>query len=272
MSADGLRVDGRRWREVRKLQCRVGVKCGGIGSTDSVVDGSAYVELGNTRVLAVVSGPREMSLPLSQSQSQSGGGSQNLVVSYSLAPFSSSDRRVFRKSHPLLLEHSEILASIFLPLISPGSSLNRAQIIVNVQILQRDGGELAAAINAVSLALMDAGVPMADFAVACSAAHLGTSTSHAEASSDQPTDQPLHSKAILVDPNRAEDAHGLPTVIATLLPRSGRLALLSFEGARLPAANLQPVVEAALDGCAAIKSVLELEIRSATVHRSSLLI
>ena len=40
-----------------------------------------------------------------------------------------------------------------------------SQIDITVMVLQTDGGTLCAAINAVTLALMDAGIPMRDFVV-----------------------------------------------------------------------------------------------------------
>ena len=51
LSDQGLRVDGRRAHELRNIECRLGV----FGRAD----GSAYLEQGNTRVLATVYGPHE---------------------------------------------------------------------------------------------------------------------------------------------------------------------------------------------------------------------
>lgn len=53
LSDQGFRVDGRRPHELRKIQCRLGV----FGQAD----GSAYLEMGNTKVLAAVYGPHEVS-------------------------------------------------------------------------------------------------------------------------------------------------------------------------------------------------------------------
>lgn len=48
----GLRVDGRRALELRQIRMRMGV----FGQAD----GSAYIEHGNTKVLAAVYGPRQV--------------------------------------------------------------------------------------------------------------------------------------------------------------------------------------------------------------------
>lgn len=45
----------------------------------------------------------------------------------------------------------------------------RSQIDIYIQVLQSDGGDKVAAINASTLALIDAGVPMSDFVCACAA-------------------------------------------------------------------------------------------------------
>lgn len=52
LSDQGLRLDGRRANEIRKITCKLGV----FGQSD----GSAYFELGNTKVLAAVYGPHEV--------------------------------------------------------------------------------------------------------------------------------------------------------------------------------------------------------------------
>ena len=54
LSDQGFRADGRRSTELRKIQCRLGVF--------DQADGSAYIEQGNTRVLAAVYGPHEVSV------------------------------------------------------------------------------------------------------------------------------------------------------------------------------------------------------------------
>lgn len=53
LSDQGYRIDGRKASELRKIQARMGVF--------AQADGSAYLEQGNTKVLAVVYGPHEVS-------------------------------------------------------------------------------------------------------------------------------------------------------------------------------------------------------------------
>lgn len=53
LSDQGYRLDGRKASELRKVQARM--------SVFAQADGSAYLEQGNTKALAVVYGPHEVS-------------------------------------------------------------------------------------------------------------------------------------------------------------------------------------------------------------------
>ena len=50
-----------------------------------------------------------------------------------------------------------------------GANLHRSQIDVVVEVLQSDGGLKAACLNAITLALIDSGLPMRDFMASCTA-------------------------------------------------------------------------------------------------------
>ena len=56
LSDQGFRIDGRKPSELRRIQCRL--------SVFSQADGSAYIEQGNTKVLATVYGPHEVAILL----------------------------------------------------------------------------------------------------------------------------------------------------------------------------------------------------------------
>lgn len=49
------------------------------------------------------------------------------------------------------------------------SQFPRSQIDIYLQIFQHDGGVLQSCINAATMALIDAGIPMSDYVCACSA-------------------------------------------------------------------------------------------------------
>ena len=56
LSDQGFRIDGRKPHELRRIQCRLGVF--------NQADGSAYLEQGNTKVLAAVYGSHEVIIPI----------------------------------------------------------------------------------------------------------------------------------------------------------------------------------------------------------------
>ena len=53
VSSEGLRIDGRSPKNLRQLSCSLGLY--------EKPNGSAYIEMGNTKILAAVYGPREVS-------------------------------------------------------------------------------------------------------------------------------------------------------------------------------------------------------------------
>ena len=87
-----LRVDGRRWNELRRCHAQI--------RTQAAADGSSYWEMGNTKVMCVLTGPSEPGPKRAGTVSAGGGttGSGNettaeVVVNIVVAGFSSVDRR-----------------------------------------------------------------------------------------------------------------------------------------------------------------------------------
>ncbi|KAG2554749.1 hypothetical protein PVAP13_9KG590000 [Panicum virgatum] len=155
----GFRVDGRRPNEMRKLKGEVGVV--------ARADGSALFEMGNTRVIAAVYGPREV-----QNKGQQVNSKEALVrCEYRMAEFSTGDRRRKpkgdRRSTEISLVIRQTMEASILTELMP-----RSQIDIFVQVLQADGGTRSACINAATLALADAGIPMRDIVTSCSAGYL----------------------------------------------------------------------------------------------------
>lgn len=142
----GLRTDGRRPLELRTISCQLGV-------LDSA-DGSALFRLGNTAVLAFVKGPRQARFDRNKLQL-----SAYFLTSTDSKRSSGKDKRS--------IEFESNLKSMFASLILP-DSLEHSEIEIHAQVLQDDGSTESAAINAISLALVHAGVPMKDLLVSCS--------------------------------------------------------------------------------------------------------
>lgn len=77
-----LRLDGRRWNELRRLTAQI--------STQASADGSSYLELGNTKVIATVTGPSE---PKGAGGQRAGGDKADIKVEIVVAGFSGIDRK-----------------------------------------------------------------------------------------------------------------------------------------------------------------------------------
>ena len=78
-----LRLDGRRWNELRRLNAQM--------RTQAAADGSSYLEMGNTKVICTVTGPAAGD---NKGGRQGGNGEgADVVVSVSIAGFSGVDRK-----------------------------------------------------------------------------------------------------------------------------------------------------------------------------------
>ena len=118
------------------------------------------------------------------------------------------------------------------------------------QVLQADGGTYAACVNAATLAVLDAGIPMRDFVCACSAGVVdGTA---------------------LADLSHVEEAAGGPQLALALLPASGQIALLEMD-ARLHEDHLEQVLEAAARASRDVHTVLDRVVRQHVQEASVLL-
>jgi exosome complex component RRP41 len=105
------------------------------------------------------------------------------------------------------LEMATTIKQTFEPVVQT-SLYPRSQIDVYVTVLQQDGGLLAACVNATTLALSAAGVPLTDLVCSISA---GT-----------------HGPAPLLDLTTLEE-NDVPHVTVASMPRSGKLSLVTME-------------------------------------------
>ncbi|KAL2918998.1 Exosome non-catalytic core component [Polyrhizophydium stewartii] len=228
LAPEGLRVDGRRPPELRRLLTRVGLF--------AVADGSAYVELGNTKCLAAVYGPKE---PRTQSAQLHDRAVIN--VEYNVASFSSGERKSRTRRDKRLLEIASVIKRTFEPVVMT-ATFPRSEIDIYIQILQLDGGALHAAINASCLAMIDAGIPMSDYVVACSAG--------------------FASGTALLDLNYIEESAETPALTVAMLPKSGKLTMLNMES-RLHLDHFKDVLDLATEGCKSLAESLDEAVRKA---------
>ena len=116
-------------------------------------------------------------------------------------------------------------------------------ITVSLHVLSQDGSLLAALINATTLAIIDAGIPMTDYIAACTA---GSTSSYA--AGDDAADP-------LLDLNNQEEQE-LPFLTVAALGDSDRVAVLVCES-RVQVSRLEGMLVVGLDGCKQVRQFLD---------------
>ena len=239
LALSNLRNDGRKPHEIRKIQIQMGIVPGSIGS--------ASVQMGLTSCLAIVNGPMEC-----MRRSDELSDRAIVEVSFQISPFASPDRRVY---HPntdrrLIESATQIQHSLEAALLL--QTYPRSRISIVISVLSDDGGRLCTAINAASMALIDAGIPMKDICCACSAGGTIHSTD---------------ATSVLIDLNRMEESsnqNGTSNVYmpVAILPQSGTIVLAQCSESRLPDfASMELVMEAAMEGCRTIHEYMQSAVR-----------
>ncbi|KAF2119690.1 ribosomal protein S5 domain 2-type protein [Lophiotrema nucula] len=224
-----LRLDGRRWNELRRIHAQI--------STQAAADGSSYLEMGNTKVLCSVTGPWE------GRQTGQKGGKDNeakVEVEIGFAGFSGierrrrkQDKRTAEMQHCLKTAYEGVLVTHLYP---------HSTISLNLHILSQDGSLLAACINAATLALIDAGVPMTDYLCACTAASSATSS---ESDNSDP----------LLDLNNLEEQE-LPFLTVGTLGRSEKVSVLMLE-TRVRMERVEGMLAVGIEGCKRVREILD---------------
>lgn len=213
INEEGLRIDGRKFDELRPIKIEVG--------TLEKADGSAYIEWGKNKILAAVYGPREvhprhLALP-----------DRTLFrCRYHMAPFSTEERKSPAPSRREI-ELSKVIREAVEPAIFT-ELFPRTAIDVFIEVLQSDGGTRCAGITATSLALADAGIPLRDLIVACAAGKIDGQ--------------------IVLDLDNIEDQKGEADLPVAISPRTGEITLLQMDGI-MSREEYEKALNLAIEGC-----------------------
>ncbi|KAI0293814.1 ribosomal protein S5 domain 2-type protein, partial [Russula brevipes] len=224
----GFRSDGRRQYELREMAFDCTAQAG--------ADGSARVAHGLTDVLVSVFGPREARV-----RAQTLHDRATIHVEATIAPFSASERRRRGRGDKRVLELAATIKATFEPVVQT-SLYPRSQIDIFVHVLQQDGGVLQAAVNATTVALVNAGVPLADYVCAVTGG--------------------VHAAAPMLDLTALEEAD-LPHVTVASMPRSGHLTLVSME-TRLHVDRFEEILRLAGEAGAVIHKEMRAVVRQRT--------
>ncbi len=209
---NGIRSDKRRANEIRDVKIEVGVL--------SRADGSCYLEFGKNKVMAAVYGPREVH-PRHQQKSN------RAIVryKYNMASFSVEDRKrpgPDRRSIEVSKVSREALEDQIFTEYFPKSAID-----IFVEVLQADAGTRTAAINAASVALADAGIPMRSLVSACAVGKVDDT--------------------LVLDLNKDEDNFGQADMPIAMTP-DGKITLLQMDG-HLTVEEFKQGLEMAQEGC-----------------------
>jgi len=245
----GLRLDGRRWNELRRIDGQI--------NTQASADGSSVLSMGNTTVLCTVSGPQELRRA-GAARDQS--NEAKIEVEIDLAPFSQTDRKKRTRNDKRIAELSHTVSSTF------GSVLfthlyPHSTITINLHVLSQDGSLLAACLNASTLALIDAGIPMSGYIAACTVASIVAYANEEEADP-------------VLDVNELEEQE-LPYL--TLGTGGGvgtggdavessdeieqKVTMLVLE-TKVQMARLEAMISVGLDGCKQVRKILDAIVRA----------
>jgi len=210
---NGIRYDGRKFDELRPIEAKVGIL--------KNADGSAMFRLGNTVAIAGVFGPRKV-FPKHEEEVDKAV----LRARYVMAPFATSDRGrpgpSRRSTEISMVTRKALIPIIFL------DEFPKTAIDLHIEVLEADASTRIAGINAASLALADAGVPMRDLVCACSA---GKVQGH-----------------VVLDIAGKEDTEGELDLPVAYYPKKKQITLLQMDGIAKNE-EVKAIIKLALKGC-----------------------
>jgi len=217
------RFDGRKFDELREIETKIGII--------PEADGSAMYRSGKTIAIAAVYGPRKLH-PQHMQNPQTG----ILRVNYDMMSFSVPDRK---KPGPNRRgqEISKVIEWALSQCIDLESFPNTV-IDVFIYIPQADAGTRVAGINAASMALAHAGVPMREMASAVAVGKMD--------------------KTIVADVCKEEEDYeegeGATDIPICVLSRSKQIALLQLDG-KISITELKEAIEMAKKACEKIHEI-----------------
>lgn len=222
---DGKRMDGRELDELRDMDAEVPVL--------TRADGSGYFRMGNTEAVAAVYGPRELHPKHLQDPRKA-----LLRCRYNLAPFSTEDR-VRPGPSRRATEINKVIKEALAPVIFLEKYPN-AVVDVYMEVISADAGTRCVALNAASMALADAGIPMKSIIASCAGGK-------------------IEGKAAL-DLIGDEDKHGDVDLPIALDPENDEITLLQMDGIA-DLGEVKEIIELAKVGCRKVSKVQKKALR-----------
>ena len=221
------RYDGRKIDELRPISAKIGVVPN--------ADGSALFVQGDTIAIAAVYGPKTLN-PKHMQNPEKG----IVRVHYNMLSFSVGERirpGVSRRSQEISKVTEWALSPVVMLEELPGTVID-----VHINILQANAGTRCAGINAASMALAHAGVPMRELVSAIAMGKMD--------------------KTIVADVDKEEedydDGEGATDMPMAYLANSGKISLLQLDG-RVQVDKFKEAIAAGREAC---KKIAELQMKT----------
>ncbi|XP_019849547.1 PREDICTED: exosome complex component MTR3-like [Amphimedon queenslandica] len=151
LRSNQLRQDGRSCTDIRPVSIQSGIV--------SHVTSSAYIELGDTKVLCSILGPRH-----TQKDFNLEG---QVLCQVKFAPFSCHFQKPSQQEEKFM---SSIISEAIVGAIRT-ETFPKLETLVNIVVLENDGSMLTAAILCASIALATSGIEMKDLPTACTVSY-----------------------------------------------------------------------------------------------------
>ncbi|MFX1296188.1 MAG: exosome complex exonuclease Rrp41 [Promethearchaeota archaeon] len=217
---NGIRMDKRKYNELRPLSFKIGVlpNC----------DGSAYIEMGGNKIITGIYGPRKV-----QPRHLAHPNKCVIRTLYRMATFSVDERKSpapsRREVELSMVIRNSLEPSIFVEYYP------KTLIDIVIQVLAADGGTRCASINAASLALADAGIALRDIVSAVAVGKI--------------------EGKIVLDLNDVEDKEGEGDLPLAIMPQHNKITLLQFDG-NMTKTEFMEAINLGLEG---IKPIYKLQ-------------
>ncbi|MDP1695942.1 MAG: exosome complex exonuclease Rrp41 [archaeon] len=228
------RTDGRSLTELRPMIAKVGVIPN--------ADGSAIFSFGDTVAIAAVYGPKQL-----HPQHMQDPATGILRCTYDLLSFSVHDRK-----KPGPSRRSQEISKVTEWALSPALDLQgfpNQVVDVQIYVIQADAGTRTAGINAASMALAHAGLPMKDLICSVACGKLD--------------------KDIVVDLNKDEedfkDGEGATDFPLAKFATSDEFTLMQLDG-KIQPERVKEVIEAATEACKEIYEVQKKALKEVVKH------
>lgn len=228
LTSNGLRVDGRRCDEIRNIKLKLGTVTG--------ISGSSEVEMGMTKVQVCIIGPSEKPASFMDKSF--------LVVKYNVSALASYELKSVSTKSKQNDEIRTLIKRTFEPIIIK-ENFEKSILEICVFVLQQDGGVLSTVLNAVTLALVDASIPLYDYICSCTTGLI--------------QDNPIADLSLI------EESSKIPSLFLAIMPRKDSIVTIDVYSP-IDAEKLNKMIDTAFECCKTIKTQINETVRKSIKH------